>query len=118
LPQLPAYVAALGPSNVGAVAFARLRSGDTGYVGIARDAACFPGLKVPGAKGGPKGFDSWEQLLEAWARRLEVLAHEYASGDARLAPDPPRACQYCHLGMLCRIRETAPAAAGEEVGDE
>jgi probable DNA repair protein len=118
LPQLPAYLAALGPSNVGAVAFARLRSGDTGYVGIARDAECFLGLKVPGAKGGPKGFESWEQLLEAWARRLQVLAHEYESGDARLAPDPPRACQYCHLGMLCRIRETAPAAAGEEAGDE
>lgn len=118
LPQLPAYVAALGPSNVGAVAFARLRSGDTGYVGVARDAEGFPGLKVPGAKGGPKGFESWQQLLDAWAQRLETLANEYACGDARLAPDPPRACQYCHLGMLCRIRETAPGAAGEEAGDE
>ena len=118
LPQLPAYVAALGPANVGAVAFARLRSGDTGYVGLARDGESFPGLKVPGAKGGPKGLESWQQLLDAWAQRLETLADEYAAGDARLAPDPPRACQYCHLGMLCRIRETAPAAAVEEAGDE
>ena len=118
LPQLPAYVEALGPANVGAVAFARVRSGDTGYVGIARDAGCFPGLRVPGAKGGPKGYGSWEELLAAWQRRLEALAREYASGDARLAPDPPRACAYCHLGMLCRIAETRPAAPGEEAGDE
>ena len=118
LPQLPAYVQALGPANVGAVAFARVRSGDTGYVGIARDAGCFPGLKVPGEKGGPKGYDSWEELLAAWQRRLEGLAREYAAGDARLAPDPPRACAYCHLGMLCRIAETRAAGPGEEAGDE
>jgi probable DNA repair protein len=118
LPQLPAYVQALGGANVGAVAFARVRSGDTGYVGIARDAERFPGLKVPGEKGGPKGYDSWEELLAAWQRRLEALAREYASGDARLAPDPPRACAYCHLSMLCRIAETRPTGSGEEAGDE
>jgi hypothetical protein len=95
-----------------------VRSGDTGYVGIAHDADCFPGLRVPGEKGGPKGYGSWAELLAAWQRRLEALAREYAAGDARLAPDPPRACAYCHLGMLCRIAETRAAGPGEEAGDE
>jgi probable DNA repair protein len=118
LPQMPAYVQALGAGQVGAVAFARVRTGDTGYVGVARAAEPFPGLKVPGARGWPRDHDSWQQLLAAWQRRLEALAAEYAAGDARLAPDPPRACQYCHLGALCRIGETGAAQPGEEATDE
>jgi probable DNA repair protein len=118
LPQLPAYVQALGPARVSAVAFARVRSGDTGYAGVTRDDVQFPGLGVPGAKGGPRGFDSWEQLLAEWQRRLEALALEYAAGDARLAPDPPRACEYCRLGALCRIAQTSAVRQGEEAADE
>jgi len=118
LPQLPAYVQALGPDRVGAVAFARVRSGDTGYAGVARAGERIPGLKVPGTRGGPRGYDSWEQLLAQWRRRLEALAAEYVSGDAHLAPDPPRACEYCHLGALCRIAETSVALQGEEWSDE
>jgi RecB family exonuclease len=118
LPQLPAYVQALGAGRVSAVAFARVRSGDTGYVGVARDATAFPGLRVPGDKGWPREYASWDALLGAWRRRLETLAGEYAAGDARLAPDPARACEYCQLGALCRIAETTAARAGEEGGDE
>ena len=118
LPQMPAYVQALGPDQVGAVAFARVRSGDTGYVGVARAVEPFPGLKVPGTRGWPRDYDSWPQLLAAWQRRLEALASEYAAGDARLAPDPSRACEYCHLGALCRIAETSAARPGEETADE
>jgi probable DNA repair protein len=117
LPQLPAYVQALGPERVGAVAFARVRSGSTGYVGLARSADVFPGLKVPGTKGGPRDYGSWDELLGAWRRRLEVLAEEYAAGDARLAPDPRRACLYCHLGALCRIAEASPAEPGDDDDD-
>jgi len=118
LPQLPAYVQALGSDQVSAVAFARVRSGDTGYAGVARTASVFPGLRVPGAKGWPRDYASWEELLGAWRRRLEALAAEYAAGDARLAPDPSRACEYCHLGALCRIAGTGAAGTGEEGGDE
>ena len=118
LPQLPAYVQALGAEQVGAVAFARVRSGDTGYAGIARDDGSFPGLRVPGTRGWPRDYGSWEELLGAWRRRLELLAAEYAAGDARLAPDPSHACQYCHLAALCRIDGTDGARYGEEGGDE
>lgn len=118
LPQLPAYVQALGPARIGAVTFARLRSGETGYEGLARDAAPFPALKVPGTKGAPRECDSWQGLLADWQRRLETLSREYAGGDARLAPDPRHACEYCHLRALCRIAESAAAFGDEETVDD
>jgi hypothetical protein len=36
------------------------------------------------------------------------------AGDARLAPDPRHACEYCHLGALCRIAELSPAGPGDD----
>jgi probable DNA repair protein len=118
LPQLPAYVQALGAERVHAVAFARVRSGDTGYVGVASDAALFEGLREPGSSGLLKTYGSWDELLGAWRRRLEALAAEYADGEARLAPNPVKACEHCHLGALCRIAETDAERADEEGGDE
>jgi probable DNA repair protein len=118
LPQLPLYAEAVGPGRVAAVAFGRVRTGDTGYRGLARDAECFPGLGSPGTKQWPREFASWEELLQAWHRRLESLAREYSSGEARLAPDPPNACRYCHLAALCRIGEAQPGATVEGAGDE
>jgi probable DNA repair protein len=118
LPQLPLYAEAVGSGRVSAVVFGRIRSGDTGYCGIARDAGAFPGLAIPGAKGWPKELSSWEELIDAWRGRLTMLATEHAGGDARLAPDPPHACRYCQLGGLCRIGETRLGAAIGEPGDE
>jgi probable DNA repair protein len=118
LPQLPAYVLAVGAERVGAVAFGRLRSGSAGYVGVARDAAQFPGLREPGGRGALAEYADWEALLGAWRRRLEVLAGEFAAGQALLAPDPARACRYCHLAALCRIAESEAAGARLEDGDD
>lgn len=118
LPQLPLYVTALGAARVGAVVFARVRTGDTGFAGLAQDAAAFPGLKSPGGKGWPREFAGWQQLLDEWRRRLVALAEEHVRGDARLAPDPRRACQYCHLATVCRIGETRSGRGGEALGDD
>lgn len=118
LPQLPLYATALGAERVGAVVFARVRTGDTGFTGLVKDAATFPGLKSPGIKGWPREFDGWEQMLEEWRRRLTALAEEHVRGDARLAPDPRRACLYCHLATVCRIAETRSGRAGEALGDD
>lgn len=112
LPQLPLYVEAFGSANVSAVAFGRVRAGETGFVGLARDAGVFPGCKAP-----PKKYASWGELLAAWHRRLATLAREFASGDARLAPNPANACRYCHLPGLCRIGEARLADEGAD-GDE
>jgi ATP-dependent helicase/nuclease subunit B len=118
LPQLPLYVEAVGAERVSAVAFGRVRTGDTAYSGVARDAAAFPGLAAHGSRGWPLEHSTWDELLDAWRRRLAGLAREHSSGDARLAPDPVRACRYCRLGMLCRIGETRLGAARQESADD
>jgi RecB family exonuclease len=118
LPQLPLYVTALGADRVAAVAFARVRTGDTGYSGLARNPEAFPGLKSPGVRGWPKEFATWDEMLASWRARLTILAVEHVTGDARLAPDPKHACEYCHLEALCRIAETGSGLAGEDLNDD
>jgi ATP-dependent helicase/nuclease subunit B len=118
LPQLPLYAEAVGADRVSAVVFGQVRTGETGYRGVARDSKTFPGLVNPQGRGWPVEHASWDELLDAWRRRLTALATEHAAGDARLAPDPVRACRYCGLGILCRIGETRLQAEDAEAGDE
>ena len=105
MPQLPLYLLAVGPSEVSAIAFGRLRAGQTGYEGLARAGGLFDELKVFDGKGRTREFDSWQQMITVWRRRLETLADEYRSGDARLAANPTQACTYCQLSVLCRKSE-------------
>ena len=63
-PQLPLYVRALDAGKVGAIAFARVRTGATQYTGYAHDHTVFPGLQgfVPNKK--PfQDYTSWAELL-------------------------------------------------------
>jgi hypothetical protein len=116
LPQLPLYVHAVGRDQVSAVAFGIVSKGSTEYRGFARDGAVFPQLKTFDATRAPfKGYASWDDLLLAWHRRLEALACEHAQGDARLAPNPARACRYCHLRGVCRSSQALVDA--EEADD-
>ncbi len=112
LPQLPLYADALGGEDVAAVAFGRVRAGKTGFAGLARDRDEFPGCDKL-----PKDCATWDDLRAAWHRRLEALAREFAEGDARLAPNPAKACPYCHLSRLCRIGAARLAGEGDGDGD-
>jgi ATP-dependent helicase/nuclease subunit B len=118
LPQLPLYAEAVGRSRVAALAFGRVRAGETGYAGLAREANTIAGLKDPTMRSWPKEYASWTELQAAWERRLRALAEEYVQGDARLAPDPSHACKYCHLAALCRIGESGLEADAEGAADE
>lgn len=103
LPQLPLYLRIVGPTEVGAVAFGIVRKGATGYKGFAREAGVFAGLQpFDATKATFREYVSWQALLQEWQRRLDAIAREHAQGDARLAPNPTRACRYCHLPGLCR----------------
>ncbi len=59
-----------------------------------------------------KDYASWGDLLQAWHRRLESIAREHAQGDARLAPNPTRACRYCHLPGVCRSAQARSMPEG------
>ncbi len=119
LPQLPLYVRAIGQDQVSAVAFGVVCTGNTEYRGFARDGALFPQLKPFDAAKAPfQDYANWGDLLDAWNRRLESLAREHAQGDARLAPNPTKACRYCHLAGVCRSAQAllAPEEGGDAPG--
>lgn len=110
-PQLPLYRALLG-DEVKAIAFARIRVGETdgtrlaGRCGTAQGAEC--GLKN----------DNWESKTAEWNSHLEELAREIATGVARVAPARGEAtCRYCDLHAVCRVDEHRLDGGGGENGD-
>ncbi|HLE65991.1 MAG TPA: PD-(D/E)XK nuclease family protein [Burkholderiales bacterium] len=95
-PQLPLY-AVSAKEEIGAVAFARLKTGEMRFMGFSREDGLVPGVNA--AK-------SWQGLLESWKRELESLAQGFAAGDARVDPKRGLAtCRNCDLHTLCRVYE-------------
>lgn len=114
-PQLPLYLVTAEPEAL-AVAFARVRAGRRGYVGLARDEDLLPGVKALADARLPYG--GWTELVTAWRDELERLAMQFAAGVATVDPKrQPQTCMYCDLGPLCRIRERSADTADEEMAE-
>jgi len=95
-PQLPLY-AVTNSQQVAAIAFASLKPGKLGFVGLADDEGIFPKIK-------PDADESWQEKLDNWEQILIKLADDFRNGIAIV--DPTRAaCRYCDLPALCRIHE-------------
>jgi probable DNA repair protein len=120
-PQLPLY--ALGErEGLAALAFACLKPGETGFLGLAARGGMPEGIGVYAErKTRPAGAPDWGALLAYWDRNLTALAEEHAAGDARVMPKRPQTCERCHLSTLCRIHELRGAELDEteetEAGD-
>lgn len=117
-PQLAVY-AALLEDCVG-VAYATLRAGATGYVGlIDNDAtAALPALtpvnKLRGAAREALDGDDWPAVQRLWDAQLGAIADGLRAGDARVDP-LPGVCPRCDLQPFCRIHaHNAFAIDGEE----
>ncbi len=94
-PQLAAYALALG-SEVAGVAMLYVGRDQIAVRGVADRNGRLAKLRaVPEALG-------WRQLQDQWRQRLDVLAGEFVAGHAALEPQP-RACERCHLQILCRV---------------
>ncbi len=103
-PQLPLYSLAHAP--VSAVLFARLRRGEMGFVGVAREDGLIPGLRAFEATRDAADYGSWDGLHRAWRDTLEALGQSFRSGDATVDPKYPRkTCEHCGLTPLCRVHE-------------
>jgi ATP-dependent helicase/nuclease subunit B len=113
-PQLLAYLAAVGEA-VRALATVHLTARHIGFHGIAAQADLVPGLEVARPMG--EGGDAWRGRLAAWQALLERLAGAFGQGEAAVDPKPG-ACDYCHLGALCRIgeRPESPATPPSDPG--
>ncbi|MBI4293607.1 MAG: PD-(D/E)XK nuclease family protein [Betaproteobacteria bacterium] len=115
-PQLPLY-ALSSAEDIAAVAFARVKAGEMGFRGVAREAGLIPGASTLDKQraNAAKQYGSWEELLAGWRAELEALGTGFAQGDARV--DPKRGeltCRYCDLKPLCRINERASSIGGDD----
>ena len=106
-PQLPLYAIGSG-KDIAAVAFARVKTGELEFKGLARDKDLLPGVKTIAEQRSAlaKAYPSWDSLLEGWRRELTALGQGFAAGDARVAPKRgDETCQFCGMQALCRISE-------------
>ncbi|HSN22376.1 MAG TPA: PD-(D/E)XK nuclease family protein, partial [Usitatibacter sp.] len=101
-------------------AFARLKIGQLGFAGLARDAALLPGVDtVERHRAARRHAGSWSELLAKWREALDALGENYASGDARIDPKRGLAtCERCDLQTLCRVHERFGLAAGDDAAEE
>ena len=118
--QLPLYALAAGDEEIRAVAFARLKVGQRGFAGLARDEGLLPGVEtVDKHRGAKKVAESWPELLASWREALDGLGENYASGDARIDPKRGLAtCERCDLAPLCRVHERLGVPAGDDALEE
>lgn len=118
--QLPLYALAAGEGEVRAVAFARLKTGQMEFVGVARDEGVLPGVPTVQKHRSVRKFAaSWAQLQAAWREQVDRLGEDFASGDARI--DPKHAgltCERCDLKPLCRVHERATGLPEAILEDE
>jgi probable DNA repair protein len=116
-PQLAVY-AELVADCVG-VAYAVLRAGDTGYVGLIDNDSidALPAAtrveKLPKAAREALEATDWNAVRRLWEAQLATTAAGIRAGDAAVAP-LPGVCRRCDLQPLCRIHETDALAGAEE----
>ena len=111
-PQLLTYLTAVG-DDVLALATVNITAREIRFQGIAAQEGLLP--KVGAAKAPPGAQEAWPARVREWRERVEHLARDFAAGQARLDPKPG-ACDYCHLGSVCRIGD-ADSDSGD-TGDE
>lgn len=104
-PQLPLYLLTAEP-DAAAVAFARVRTGRTSYIGLAREGDLLPGVKAHAETKHSEQYPAWPDLVAAWRKDLERIAVQFAEGISFVDPKRyPQTCQFCDQQPFCRIRE-------------
>ncbi len=109
-PQLPIYaVLALQGQDVAAVCFAKVRSDETRFAGLAAEADLLP--KVLELSNGRnkafKGFADWAALLDHWHASLKAIAAEIKAGEASVLVNKESDFVYCDVLPLLRLPERA-----------
>jgi ATP-dependent helicase/nuclease subunit B len=95
-PQLPLY-AVTHSQQVAAIAFASLKQGKLGFVGLAESEDLLPKVKTDAEL-------EWQDKLDNWEQILIKLADDFRNGVATVEPTRT-ACRYCDLHAFCRIHE-------------
>jgi probable DNA repair protein len=89
--------------SVRAVVYARVRPGEIEALGLAADAAAWPGVAEPSAIK-RAGLADWPAVEGRWRETLEALATAIRVGHSAVAPrDTNDTCKRCGRQSLCRI---------------
>lgn len=117
-PQLPLYTLGRRGSELAAVAFARVRRGESAFVGLGRNSDLLPGVTGAAEHRQLQGTEigNWDELLHNWSEALHRLGDEFARGLAGVDPINSRqACERCDLQPLCRIADRNGRLGDEEL---
>ncbi|MFT4112096.1 PD-(D/E)XK nuclease family protein [Silvibacterium sp.] len=113
-PQLPLYAAFGNIEDICGVVFARIRAGESCFLGQVEDAKTqlLPDLTATSAL---VKYPYTEAIREEWTAALLELAAGFLRGDALVDPkNGASTCQHCPLPTLCRVAETRSLAFSED----
>ncbi|MDT8316514.1 MAG: PD-(D/E)XK nuclease family protein [bacterium] len=110
-PQLMLYAMS---GDFDAVSFAKLKRGESGFAGIAKEEGILPRVKAFGSEPFSKkleGVEGWDQLINEWRNTVEGLGKSFMEGEADVDPrgygKEDSACRYCDQVPLCRLFEAS-----------
>jgi probable DNA repair protein len=92
--QLLCYALDAGP-ELCAIATLHVHTSGIAFKGVADQSGRLPRVSAL------KGHD-WDELRALWHEHVHALGAAFVAGEARVAP-LKRACDYCHLKLLCRV---------------
>jgi ATP-dependent helicase/nuclease subunit B len=120
-PQLPLY-ATTSKGDIAALVFARIKRGESKFVGIAFGDDIVPPVKSFLNTQYANEIDSWSDLMRQWKSILLELGNDFRNGKADVDPKNVMTCRYCDQQPLCRIyelsRHTSQQLADEETNYE
>lgn len=117
-PQLPLYAAFGKIDDICGVVFARIRAGDSGFLGQVEDAQTLLLPKLTARS--PLVRNPYTSTVrEKWTEALLDLAAGFLRGDAAVDPKHGAAtCQHCALPTLCRVAEIRGFASVDDNNPE
>jgi probable DNA repair protein len=112
-PQLPIYAAFIlqdAESDIGAVCYAKLRTADNAFVGIAAKDTLIQGATVFNDTQGRKTFDEvnfpdWQSIIDHWKNSITATALSLKNGDAAVTFDSEKQLTFCDIKPLLRLPE-------------
>ncbi|MFA6040810.1 MAG: PD-(D/E)XK nuclease family protein, partial [Methylophilus sp.] len=110
-PQLPIYAAfLLEGADIAAVCFAKVRSAEHAFVGIAASDNSVQGATVFDDKKGRKIFDEnsfphWDSIIQHWQTSITATAQALKAGDAAVIFQDEKQLAYCEVLALLRLPE-------------
>lgn len=113
-PQLPIYAAFIlqeaQDNEIGAVCYAKVRTADNTFIGIAASDDLVQGATVFDDKRGRKifnetDFPNWQSIITHWKTRITETAIRLKAGDAAVIVENENQLAFCDVTALLRLPE-------------